>query len=230
MAEEFGGCGGAFEGDVVAAGLLEVVAELDAGWSGSDDDVPVVFGGGVVVARRAWGGCRHARDLRRCGGLVSTLGGVTVTRPLVSGVASPAVCAVSRGRPGGGGGRRWWTGGVYGGDGWQLVEAVAVGEDVVELDAGLPGGVGGAAAEGVPAGEESGGAGGQVEVAEEDPWGGQGAQCADGLAELVGVPAGDEGQVGGGDGEPSVWGVEDGGEDDAGFVAQEDESAAGPGT
>lgn len=64
---------------------------------------------------------------------------------------------------------------VYGGDGWQLVEAVAVGEDVVELDAGLPRRVGGPAAEGAPAGEEPGGAGGQVEVAEEDARGGQGA-------------------------------------------------------
>ena len=82
-------------------------------------------------------------------------------------------------------------------------------------------------ARGVPAGDESGRAGGQVEVAEQDAGGGQGAQGADGSAELVGVPAGDEGQVGGGDGEWAVWGVQDGGEYDPGFVAEQDQSAAG---
>ena len=94
------------------------------------------------------------------------------------------------------------------------------------MDAGCSGRVGGSAAEEVPAGGEAGGPGGQVEVAEQDAWCGQGAQGADDLAELEDVPAGDEGQVGGGDGELAVWGVQDGGEDDAGFVAEQDESAA----
>lgn len=69
-------------------------------------------------------------------------------------------------------------GGQRGGDGayrWEFGEGVPVGEDVVELHAGLPGGVGGAAAQGAPAGDESGRAGGQVEVAEQDAGAGQGA-------------------------------------------------------
>lgn len=60
--------------------------------------------------------------------------------------------------------------------------ALPVGEDVVELDAGLPSRIGGSTAKGPPSGQESGRPGGQVEVAEQDPWCGQGPQRTDGLA------------------------------------------------
>lgn len=66
-------------------------------------------------------------------------------------------------------------GGGDGGDGGEALAASGVGEDVVELDSGCDGGVGGLAAEGLPAGDEGGESGGEVEVAEEESWGGQGA-------------------------------------------------------
>ncbi len=57
-----------------------------------------------------------------------------------------------------------------------------VGQDVVELDAGPSSRKRGSAAEGTPPSQESRRPGGQVEVAEQDPWCGQGPQRADGLA------------------------------------------------
>ncbi len=59
---------------------------------------------------------------------------------------------------------------------------LSVGEDVVELDAGLSSRIRGSTAEGTPPGQESGRPGGQVEVTEQDPWCGQGPQRTDGLA------------------------------------------------
>ncbi len=62
------------------------------------------------------------------------------------------------------------------------MKVLPVGEDVIELDAGLSSRIRGSAAEGTPSGQESGRPGGQVEVTEQDPWSGQGPQRADALA------------------------------------------------